>query len=300
MSDSIDEQIDSMSWEKLKITRDYENGFDAIHTLFPFLSNNFEYALPIDSSPRLRFLTHCFFQSIDRKKDDIDIELFQELYKNKENDPPLSKEYLIADSIVTWIMSTSKQFAKEIDCNNEKRAGLIVAVATLLRLVATFQAASVLIKDGFHCETIYLFRVILEQIAYAYKCSTITVDDEIKKIQAQKCISELKNIHKEAGRMNGLFSNYIHHHADTWNSFIKQDTVQDLTFVINRSGKESKKNVIFLLSLSVIYFDVIYDIYKNNADSKSKDFLSKLVYIDKLHKKAKRDLRNIYVPEEKA
>lgn len=260
--ESIEDHIKQLRFEDIKYIKG--SGHDQIHTLFPLESNDYLYALQTNENVNVKNIIHNLFCSLDEDGAlDVDgfIESLEMDYDKKKH--IVNKEYMMADCLASAIVGASKDFSRAIreveinECNH-------ISYITLGRLPATFQSAAILIKNGFHYETTCLFRVILEQIAYAYQCSKSTPEN-IEKIKPHASITILKSLFETAGSMNGYFSNFIHHNKNIWNEFI-----DDEFYIISRSGKKSKSNIMFLAHLSEIYMYVMQDIYirlkKENDD----------------------------------
>ncbi|OEC44761.1 hypothetical protein [Aeromonas sp. DNP9] len=252
--ETIEEFVDSFEFEN--IVYEKKGNHDHIHTLIPMISNDFIYALQASEQTNVKHIIHLVFSSFDHNGN-FNLDNFIENHDQNydKNDYSVSKEYLMSDYMVASIVGISRDFSRvmqEIKVNKANHISYI----TIGRLPSTFQSAAILIKNGFYYETKCLYRVILEQIAYSFQCSN-TSDDNVYNLKPQSSITELKKIFSNAGVLNGLFSQFIHHNKNIWNEFIDNEH-----YIISRSGSRSKDNVIFLAFLAEMYLVVVYDIYK--------------------------------------
>lgn len=251
---TIEEFVKTLRFEDIVYKKDGEH--DHIHTLMPLESNNYFYALQANENKYVKYVAHTMFSSFDQDGN-FDVEYFLdnlELEYNKE-DYSVSQEYLMSDFLTSSVVGASKDFSRvmqEVKINKANHISYI----TMGRLTSTFQSAAILIKNGFYYETKCLFRVILEQISYSYQCSK-SDDENVDKLKPQASISELKKIFENAGMLNGLFSNFIHHNRNIWGEFLDEEL-----YIMSRSGIRSKTNVVLLAFLAEMYVVVLYDIYK--------------------------------------
>jgi len=188
----------------------------------------------------------------------------------------------MCDFLTRMIYSGMKIFIKLMK-GFKKNKSIKISYITLERLLSTFQSISILIKNGFYYETICLYRVVLEQIAYAYQCSK-TEPEKVDNVQAKSSVTELKKIFESAGPLNGLFSKYIHHNKSIWGDFI-----DDENYIISRSAKRSKRNILYMVVLVEMYITVLDEVYKNvNKDNKmNKDFHNFKIFVFKMTNKIK-------------
>lgn len=256
---TLEEFIKNLKFEDIKYVKNSNN--DQIHTLMPFESNGYLYALQANEDIKIKHIVHSLFNSFD-KNNNFEIKHFLDdiEYEYNKDDFSISQEYLMSDFLTSVTIGTAKEFSrvmKKFKLNKSNQISYI----TMGRLPSTFQSASILIKNGFYFETKCLFRVILEQISYGYKCSGSN-DNKVDKIQPQKCISDLKEFFEYAEQLNGMFSNYIHSSKDIWYDFFDEEN-----YIISRSGKRSKSDVMPFTILTEMYMIVLYYIYKNLEDN---------------------------------
>jgi hypothetical protein len=270
--------------------------FDTIHTLVPYMSNGYEYALSSGASTETRILVHCFLESLEEGK--VDIDKFIELSNLQwdENDFLATKEYIITDDIIDIIRDCITRLSNIADNIDNCNLGCRVALITLSRLISTFQGTSVLIKFGFSYEIHCMLRVTLEQIAYAYQCSFENDESIIKKIQPQTCISKLKQLNEYAnqyvGKMNGILSDFIHLNPKISSSFLQ--ILDNQIKVGGRSGRQSKRTVIYFVALARLYVDVITKISKDCISGTDEELSFLFNRAQQIFNRSNEKLKNIH------
>lgn len=256
---TLEELIKNFKFEDIKYLKNTEN--DHLHTLMPFESNGYMYALQSNEDIKVKHITNSLFNSFDQNNNFKINEFLERIeYKYNKDEYSISQEYLISDFLTTLIIGTAKEFSRVMQKFKLNKSNQI-SYLTMGRLPSTFQSANILIKNGFYFETKCLFRVILEQISYGYKCSGFD-ENKVDKLQPQKCISDLKELFEHAGQLNGLFSKYIHINKNIWYDFFDEEN-----HIISRSGNRSKLDVLPFTFLAEMYIVVLYYIYKNLEDN---------------------------------
>lgn len=270
--ENLDNVIDNFH-----IVRNSENSLDTIHLLQPLISGEVEYALPSDISVEERRIVHCFFESFKNKV--FDNKKFMSLIQAVDLDAFIKeKKQYKYDDYINITIQTVLGIGKDLGMitNTEgNNTGRITAIMTLSRLTATFQSAVILSRHGMFMETNFIIRVLIEQMAYAYKCLTLTNDEEIENLQPNACISELKKKFPLIGKLNGIFSNYIHLKLNTFHDFVI-DGEENVLHILTRSGKKAKENYLLIMYLAEIYLVICSDII--NTSNKELSDLDKMKY----------------------
>jgi hypothetical protein len=99
-------------------------------------------------------------------------------------------------------------------------SGLVTAEACFVRLEASFQCASFLVRAGYHFEAATVCRLILEQFAWAMAIYDRD-DDGIFQLQPNSCIASPKALHPGAGQLYGELSRLAHLHPDHQPEYIR-------------------------------------------------------------------------------
>lgn len=135
----------------------------------------------------------------------------------------------------------------------------ICAKASLIRLEASFKSAYGLIRKEYLFESSAVIRLILEQLGWAYTVSS-SDQTEISNINPTKCISNLKNIFPDAGKLYGELSEWAHidpSFVSDYERFHKENIP-----VVRRSDHNSLLVGVHLMCLSVVYINTVQKIYK--------------------------------------
>jgi hypothetical protein len=97
-----------------------------------------------------------------------------------------------------------------VNCRRkDTTSGKIYALMALIRLRHSINAASLLIKRGHQIETLPIFRLIFEQVAWAYSIHTLN-DGSLFDILPTKCINKFKEIIEGSDYMYGKLSEMAH------------------------------------------------------------------------------------------
>ncbi len=123
-------------------------------------------------------------------------------------------------------LTDAKQYVKGFESvilsfpREDVSSGLVAAEASLVRLVASFQCASFLVRAGYHFEAATICRLIVEQLAWAMAIHNRD-DDGIFQLQPNSCIAALKTLHPGAGQLYGELSRLAHLHPDHQPGYIR-------------------------------------------------------------------------------
>lgn len=133
----------------------------------------------------------------------------------------LQEELFLATSDVRSIVTDSLNTLFD-STPAEVPLGRFAAEAALLRLQNTFQAVVLLVRQGLHFEVQTLSRLILEQLAWAHAVSGYE-DASYTDLRAERCISGLKQMLPNMGRMYGELSKTTHMRFETTLRYVKSD-----------------------------------------------------------------------------
>lgn len=243
------------------------------HLLTPMFIDSFEFSLPSDTSKYVQDLFWCLICSINPNDDSFDMDRFKSNMSDKLKDEDKGKiDVSIENSILNYVIFLVTDNSNNFLAFNKNTTsyGLQRSMTTLLRLKSTFQSVSVLLRYAHFMEVRYLYRVILEQIAYAFKCYNMESKEEIDKLISSKCINKLKEIDSECGKLYGIFSHDIHHNSNMWDNFLDVDIETGFEYVKTQSGIGSKECIVFLISIAKIYLSVTREVYHEYDEEKER------------------------------
>jgi len=179
----------------------------------------------------------------------------------------------LMNEAATFIKSQVAFAYKEMYANSSKlekvqlTPGLIAAQAALVRLSASFNAALLLIRNGFHNEASAVSRLILEQIAWAYAVRG-AINEKALEISPTKAVTLLKAFYPDCGMMYGSLSEESHFTPDS-SDYRLYDEDGIVTDVILRSSRRSLLRAVDLLFLTDLYVCVcalLYDRVEADED----------------------------------
>ncbi|MDR0604407.1 MAG: hypothetical protein LBG80_08920 [Bacteroidales bacterium] len=268
-----------------------DNKYDTIHTLIPLLSGNIQYALSNNSNVKLRKLVHALFESINN--DQFNYERFNELIHIIDMDS------FVKDSIENIYQNHADLYIKMmfscIDILGERGektnhpGGLNITLISLNRLIGTFQSVLILLRSGFHLEAEILFRIIVEQLAYAYVCYDLDDLDIIDKLEPNNCIREIKKKYNLLGMFYGELSNSVHFRTKSFYKILSLDG--EKVGINTRSGKRSKEKYLYFFYLSFVFLDLCRQIDEKYIAS-GFDFKTTLFLAHQMFDEFREKLRN--------
>lgn len=177
------------------------------------------------------------------------------------------EERNLCKEILKQVRNNVSQTVKWMDKveNKPDRVGLFSAGAALMRLQASFAAASLLIKRGYDFEASAICRLILEQIAWAYDVHELE-DDTLFKRKPSNSITKLKRILPETSQLYGPLSDHAHisPHLVPYYVTFEPNNNQLITLL---TTKGSASNAFILLLLADAFSVVSEYIFRELADN---------------------------------
>lgn len=210
----------------------------------------FTAAVPFDAPPDAKRRVLAAFTSYiwGNKSIDYTLKRYSDLWKAER--PPEEERAIFA------ALGDAKRHVKEFEAvilsfpREDVSSGLVAAEACLVRLVASFQCASFLVRAGYHFEAVTICRLILEQFAWAMAVYDRD-DDGIFQLQPNSCIASLKSLHPGAGHLYGELSRLAHLHPDHQPEYIRLE--DDRLRVLDKLPQARWTLVFILLNLADWY-----------------------------------------------
>lgn len=152
----------------------------------------------------------------------------------------------------------------------EPTFGQFGAAFTLLKLPSTLDLARMLANRGVLLEILPILRLCLEMVSWAAVAFHLTNEDDITRLQAQKCISRLKSIYASGGRIYGYLSKISHWEYAIHSIFIG--------FERERTGvlKASVQYRAMSLALCLVIFDVSVEVIRHLYAEQAKQLISSI------------------------
>lgn len=241
----------------LKEGIEYEK--DSIGDLMPYLLDGISYAIPVNSSNKLRM---HFSAAIKKYRNpELSFEEIMESLDNKDysNNESLSNEDIIRYSITNSLDFSTSMFLKLGDILNKKNYkytyGELCYYTSMCRLKSSFKSAVILLRHGFFIEVSTVFRLIYEQLCWA--CFTIDEkdDDKINNNKTSKNTKYLKDkINPKYGRLYDMLSKEAHIAPNNLSEYIYAE--KEGIGIRYRSGEKCKEYTELLILLFKIYIEV--------------------------------------------
>lgn len=238
---------------------------DTISNLIPYLLENVSYAIPVNSSKKLRkyFAAAIYkYNTTDDSFEEILNQLHDENF-TEQNAVSTNEKicYLISSSvqIISKVIDNFGVDIKEEDINISAGENLFFLSAS--RLKETFKSAVILLQNGFFVEILPLFRLIHEQLCWLCYLLQETEEKNIFKNKTQSNVKYLKSVlGNEHGKLYGQLSSEAHLEPETINKYIKIE--EDKVYIKGRSGKKCSEEIPTLILLFETYVRVIYHGFK--------------------------------------
>lgn len=147
---------------------------------------------------------------------------------------------------------------------NGATSGIILAGAALMRLQSSFRVASLLIRLGYVHEAASILRIILEQIAWAYKVHGLSDQDDPLRVPTKKAITSLKELFPDSiGNLYSLLSAYTHISDEDARSFLVPEKNGEDWLVIRKTHEPGGFLILIFLQLADTYYIVSEYVHRN-------------------------------------
>ncbi len=180
--------------------------------------------------------------------------------KSKENPDNslydlLYKALCEVGKVCDWWANTEK---------NGATSGIVLAGAALMRLQSSFRVASLLIRLGYVHEAASILRIILEQIAWAYKVHGLSDQDDPLHVPTKKAITSLKELFPDLiGNLYSLLSAYTHISDEDTRSFLVPDKNGQDWLVVRKTHEPGGFLILIFLQRVDSYYIVSEYVHRN-------------------------------------
>jgi hypothetical protein len=166
----------------------------------------------------------------------------------------LNKTLCEVDKVCKWWISVDKV---------NGTAGIVVAGAALLRLQSSFRVASLLIRLGYVHEAASICRIILEQVAWAYRVHALSDQENPLRIPTKGSVSSLKQLFPLVGRLYNLLSAYTHISDEDARSYLSPDSTGQDWIVTRRTNEQDEFLIFIFIQLTDYYYVVSECVHRN-------------------------------------
>jgi len=229
-----------------------------IYKLIPYLLYDIPYSLPSNASPALRRQVHLALMAY--KNDDYNFDNVSSYLEDIDNidfsfDEATIRDYCV-DSVVGVIIQLV-DVLKDV-MQSSKEIYSLVYFNAMGRLRASFESSIILLRNGYYIESSPIFRLIFEQIAWAY--SIIGKDQsEIENSKVTQQINILNELIPNSSAMYGPYSQEAHLDPRKIGTYISVDEELNMVGHRYRSGEKSKEKYYDLFFLARLYCKSIYN-----------------------------------------
>ena len=238
---------------------------DAISSMIPYKYEGVHYALDLTAEPLLRSYIISAIIAYHERDNKI---LFEDILAARNlddvsDDKSTSSTEQVRNIIIEDSYMTS-QIAKnyhEWAFNNNNELVKVTEplfILAMMRLYTSFKASVLLLNSGFFLEVNPVFRMILEQLAWAAYLLQEKDVNKIKDNRVQHNINNLKTLlnDKRLGELYGYLSGKSHLEPTEINSYTE---INNQTVIIkDRSGKTSEEITVILFYLLEAYAKIVW------------------------------------------
>lgn len=146
-------------------------------------------------------------------------------------------------------------------------AAVVMAGAALLRLQTSFRVASLLIRLGYVHEAASICRIILEQVAWAYRVHGLPDQEDPLHIKTSGSISSLKQLFPWAARLYGHLSAYTHISDEDARSYLLPDPNGQDWCVIRKTNELGGSLIFIYLQLADCYCVVSEYVHRHHVQN---------------------------------
>lgn len=244
--------------------RMYKNR-DEISSLIPYLYEGVHYALDLNADSLLRAYIVSAIIAYQERDNDVPFEdiLASRNISDLSDQKSRSQAEVTRYAIIEGAYTTSQIAVNYNNWNFSSESGCLARhlfTLSMGRLYTSFKAAVSLLNSGFFVEVVPVFRLILEQLAWASYLLNETEDAKIPKNKVQTDIKYLKKVLNDDrfGKLYGYFSSEAHLEPSEINKYLEVNQEDNSIMIKDRSGKECEEDTASLLLLLEAYGKVVW------------------------------------------
>lgn len=153
---------------------------------------------------------------------------------------------------------------KLLHTTEELTFGIFAAEISLYRVPHALDTARMLANRGLLLEMLPILRLCLEMIAWGAAAFSLSDDEKIKALKAQRCVSQLKPVYATAGKLYGYLSRFTHWGFEVHREFLI--TEEDHVGVLNASVRYRAIGLSLCLVVLDVMMAVIRHLYPSECD----------------------------------
>jgi hypothetical protein len=142
--------------------------------------------------------------------------------------------------------------------------GIFGAEMTLFRVPHSLDTARMLSNRGLLLEVLPILRLCLEMMAWSSAAFHMQDEDEVVALKAQSCITEMKNVYKNAGKIYGYLSTFSHWRHEIHGRFLDFSSQQ--VGVLSASVRYRAMGLALCLVILDVLVEVVRKLYPDRSD----------------------------------
>jgi hypothetical protein len=190
--------------------------------------------------------------------------------KKRYVDPDLyeNEETLLGDVSSDYLRNAVEKLIPELlnlHTARDVSFGVFGAEITLYRVPYAIDIARMLANRGLLLEVLPVLRLCLEMVAWAQVAFHIENESDVIALKAQNCISQLRNIYENAGRIYGYLSKFTH-----WGHIIHRHFISlndEKTAVLYASARYRAMALALCLVIVDVLVEVVRSLYWERSGS---------------------------------
>lgn len=225
---------------------------DKIFKLIPYKYEKFIYSLPDNASPLLkRHIVAALIAYLEENyifSDMTEILEFLDIDNFSDNETDESERLI---DVSVDLLEKINKIVITLDNHKKLEFDEITYLVVMSRLIATYEATLVILRNAYYSESGPLLRLIFEQIGWATSIIGKS-EEEISKSQTTKNIKVLNELHPGISKLYGAYTSEAHLDISRMSDYLAISEDNSKIGYLHRSGKKSKeryKDIILLVSL---------------------------------------------------
>jgi hypothetical protein len=177
-----------------------------------------------------------------------------------------SEDLSLGDAVSDYLRDSVAVLMKELRNLQTKHPtfGVFGAEITLFRLPHALDTARMLSNRGLLLEVLPILRLCLEMMAWSNSAFYLQKEEDVIALKAQSCISELKKVHRNVGKIYGYLSTFSHWGHVIHGQFL--DITPENVGVLTASVRYRARTLVLCLVILDVLIEVVRNLYAEKSD----------------------------------
>jgi len=177
-----------------------------------------------------------------------------------------SEDLSLGDAVSDYLRDSVAVLMKELRNLQTKHPtfGVFGAEITLFRLPHALDTARMLSNRGLLLEVLPILRLCLEMMAWSNSAFYLQKEEDVIALKAQSCISELKKVHRNVGKIYGYLSTFSHWGHVIHGQFL--DITPENVGVLTASVRYRARTLALCLVILDVLIEVVRNLYAEKSD----------------------------------